>query len=177
MAACTVTYNGNGSTGGTVPVDGLSPYAGPQTITLLTNSGSLVKTGYVFRGWNTSATYLLNCWQPGDHYPLTANTTFYAEWQLPTQAVAGAVDVYDSPGNDPAGNPLTGLAPLGSTIAGTMVSVAGAIVGPRPYRMRGKNGAGDFVEWLAPSIDGSGAFAGVAVTDVVLISIGPILAH
>ncbi len=175
--AIAVTYNGNGNTGGTAPVDGMSPYAGPGLITMLTNSGSLVKTGYVFRGWNTSATYLQNCWQPWDLYPLTVNITFYAEWQLATQTVDGAVDVYDSPGNDPAGNPLTALAYWGATIAGTMVSVNGAIVGPRPYRMRGKNGAGNYVEWLAPNIDGSGAFAGVAVTDVVLLSIGPILAH
>ena len=42
----TVTYNGNGNTGGTVPVDASSPYLQGATVTVLGNTGTLVKTGY-----------------------------------------------------------------------------------------------------------------------------------
>ncbi|WP_238919049.1 InlB B-repeat-containing protein, partial [Clostridium sp. YIM B02555] len=50
----TVTYNGNGNTGGTVPTDSTS-YTSGQTVTAAANSGNLVKTGYTFAGWNTAA--------------------------------------------------------------------------------------------------------------------------
>ena len=46
----TVTYNGNGNTGGTAPTDANSPYAASSTVTVLGNTDSLVKTGYTFDG-------------------------------------------------------------------------------------------------------------------------------
>jgi len=48
-----IIYNGNGSTGGAVPASQTKTYGTP--LTLQTNSGSLVKTGYTFAGWNTNA--------------------------------------------------------------------------------------------------------------------------
>jgi uncharacterized repeat protein (TIGR02543 family) len=53
-ATYTVTYHDNGSTGGTVPVDS-GTYANGATVTVLANTGSLVKSGYAFAGWNTQA--------------------------------------------------------------------------------------------------------------------------
>ena len=50
-----VTYNGNTSTGGGVPLDANSPYAANATVTVLGNTGGLVKTGYSFINWNTAA--------------------------------------------------------------------------------------------------------------------------
>lgn len=78
----TVTYDGNGKTGGTVPTDASSPYAPSSTVTVLGNTGSLVRTGCTFSGWNTAAdgsgtTY------PADgsgSFTITANTTLYAKW-------------------------------------------------------------------------------------------------
>lgn len=49
----TVTYNGNGSTGGTVPL--ASIYNDGANVTVSSNSGALVKDGYAFAGWNTLA--------------------------------------------------------------------------------------------------------------------------
>jgi hypothetical protein len=49
----TVTYNGNGHTGGTVPAT--SSYNDGDTVTVSANSGGLVKTGNTFAGWNTQA--------------------------------------------------------------------------------------------------------------------------
>ena len=51
----TVTYNGNGNTGGAVPLDGTG-YNNGDAVTVLGNTGSLVKTGYTFAGWNTQPT-------------------------------------------------------------------------------------------------------------------------
>jgi hypothetical protein len=44
-----VTYDGNGSTGGSVPVDTTS-YEEGQIVTILGNTGNLVKTHYTFAG-------------------------------------------------------------------------------------------------------------------------------
>jgi uncharacterized delta-60 repeat protein/uncharacterized repeat protein (TIGR02543 family) len=49
-----VTYNGNGSTGGFAPTDSTNYTAGAHVIAA-PNSGSLVRSGYVFAGWNTAA--------------------------------------------------------------------------------------------------------------------------
>lgn len=46
-----VTYNGNGSTGGSTPVDN-NMYQKNTLVTVLDNIGSLKKTGYIFKGWN-----------------------------------------------------------------------------------------------------------------------------
>jgi uncharacterized repeat protein (TIGR02543 family) len=80
-----VTYNGNGNTGGTVPTDATT-YSSGATVTVTTNSGSLVKTGSTFTGWNTAAI------GSGTHYAadgtatftINANTTLFAEWTINT---------------------------------------------------------------------------------------------
>jgi hypothetical protein len=50
-----VTYSGNGNTGGAVPLDALSPHVYHSSVIVLGNSGVLVKAGYTFNGWNTAA--------------------------------------------------------------------------------------------------------------------------
>ena len=72
-----VTYSGNGSTGGTVPIDVGSPYFFGATISVSANSGVLEKTGYKFIGWNTAAD------GSGTSYGATGSTTFV----LPTSDV------------------------------------------------------------------------------------------
>ena len=54
LATFTVTYDGNGNSGGTVPID-KNYYLTGATVTVLGNTGPLVKTGYTFIGWNTQA--------------------------------------------------------------------------------------------------------------------------
>ena len=78
-----VTYNANGATSGTVPIDSSSPYTSGSNVTVLTNSGTLAKTGYTFTGWNTQSN------GQGTHYDakgsnsftILSNTTLYAEWR------------------------------------------------------------------------------------------------
>ena len=76
----TVTYFGNTNTGGSVPVDGSSPYTGGSTVTLLGNSGTLVNTGYQFAGWNTAADGSGTAYVGDDTFTINANTNLYAQW-------------------------------------------------------------------------------------------------
>lgn len=87
----TVTYDGNGSTGGEgVPVDSSSPYDTGSTVTALGNTGNLVRTDngnehYTWAGWNTSnASDATNAthYNAGEQLAnISANTTFYAVWK------------------------------------------------------------------------------------------------
>ncbi|AQR94497.1 beta strand repeat-containing protein [Clostridium saccharoperbutylacetonicum] len=92
----TVTYDGNGNTGGTVPTDSTS-YTGGQTVTAASNSGSLVKTGYTFAGWNTAANGSGTDYAVGSGtFSIVANTTLYAKWTaVPTTYTV----TYDGNGN------------------------------------------------------------------------------
>jgi len=83
-----LTYDGNDNTGGTVPVDGSSPYTSGATVTVLGNNGSLVRTGYTFAGWNTAANGSGNAYDAGATFSMPdANTTLYAQWTANTYTV------------------------------------------------------------------------------------------
>ncbi len=79
---CQITYNGNGKTGGSVPSN-QNDIMYNTTTTVRGNTGTLVKTNYVFTGWNANDS------GTGAHYdagtgtinPTAVTTTLYAEWQ------------------------------------------------------------------------------------------------
>lgn len=76
----TVTYDGNGNTGGSVPTDG-NTYTQGATVTVLGNTGSLVKDGCTFAGWNTAADGSGTTYQPDDTFTMgAADVTLYARW-------------------------------------------------------------------------------------------------
>lgn len=102
----TVTYDGNGSTGGSVPTDSSSPYDTGGTVTVKTNSGSLVKTGATFNGWNTLANGTGTAYAADGTttFTITANTTLYAQWTLNTYAISYS-----------ANSATSGTAPTGQT--------------------------------------------------------------
>lgn len=73
-------YNGNGATGGSAPSDSNS-YAQGQTVTVLGNTGSLVKTGCTFAGWNTKADGSGTTYTQNQTFTMgAANATLYAIW-------------------------------------------------------------------------------------------------
>jgi uncharacterized repeat protein (TIGR02543 family) len=82
----TVTYNGNGNTAGTVPVDPSSPYQSGATVTVLGNTGELSRindgeTSYLFSGWNTKADGSGVDQAEGSTFIMGAsNVTLYAQW-------------------------------------------------------------------------------------------------
>ena len=76
----TVTYNGNGNTGGSVPIDSTN-YAQGQTVTVLGNTGNLVKTSFSFSGWNTQPDGSGTTYSPTQTFIMgAANVTLYAMW-------------------------------------------------------------------------------------------------
>ena len=75
-----VIYDGNGETGGSVPVDNTG-YEADTTVTVLGNTGNLVKTGHTFAGWNTSSDGSGTDYSNGTTFTMGyADVTLYAKW-------------------------------------------------------------------------------------------------
>lgn len=73
-----VTYNGNGSTGGTIPVDSTKYEAG-KTVSVLANT--FTKTAYSFTGWNTKEDGSGTAYAPSATFTMPANdVSLYAQW-------------------------------------------------------------------------------------------------
>lgn len=75
-----LTYNGNGNTSGTAPIDASSPYTSGSMVTVLGNTGSLGKTGYAFAGWNTLANGTGTAYTSVSTFTISANTELFAQW-------------------------------------------------------------------------------------------------
>ena len=82
-----VNYNANGATAGTVPSDGYH-YEPGESVTVLGNTGNLVKTGYTFDGWNTQADGNGTDRAVGSTFSMgSENVTLYAQWTINTYTV------------------------------------------------------------------------------------------
>jgi uncharacterized repeat protein (TIGR02543 family) len=107
ISGLSVTYDGQSQTSGSVPTD-VTPYNSGSNVTVAQNPGNLVKTGYTFGGWSTTA---------GGTSPvaslsnLTSSTTLYAIWTPvapptatpdATSGAAGAAQSINLLGNDSA---------------------------------------------------------------------------
>ena len=106
-----ITYNGNSNTGGSVPAPGSyvtdgAPYA------VLGNTGSLVRAGYTFAGWNTAADGTGTNYPAGvgATYSLPDNVILYAKWQPGTYTVT-----YNGNGATGGATPSNGSFTTGST--------------------------------------------------------------
>ena len=73
----TITYHGNGNTGGSAPSAGV--YENGATATVATK-GSLEKTGYSFTGWNTESDGSGDPYAVGATFPISSNMDLYAQW-------------------------------------------------------------------------------------------------
>ncbi len=77
---CSITYDGNGKTGGAVPTSQTDIVYNTSTI-VSGNVGSLERTGYVFVGWNTAADGTGKFYLPGSTFiPTATSHTLYAQW-------------------------------------------------------------------------------------------------
>ena len=75
----TITYNGNGNTGGTAPT--ATTANGTAANTTLANAGTMTRTGYSFAGWNTAADASGTNYASGlTTYQSSGNITLYAKW-------------------------------------------------------------------------------------------------
>jgi hypothetical protein len=101
----TVTYNGNGATGGSVPTDS-NNYLQGATVEVKGNTGGLSLADYTFAGWNTMSAGSGTSYAGGATFPMgTANVILYAVWALiPTYTVT-----YDGNGADSGYVPTDGV--------------------------------------------------------------------
>jgi autotransporter-associated beta strand protein len=72
----TLTYNGNGSDGGTLP----SPVTQNYNTTTTVAAAGVTLTNYAFTGWNTAANGSGTPYAVSATFTFTANTTLYAQW-------------------------------------------------------------------------------------------------
>ncbi len=76
----TVTYDGNGNSGGNAPIDNTVYTTGMQA-TILTNSGLLVKQGYLFAGWSRTVSFTPeSILMPRDIITIEDSVKLYAVW-------------------------------------------------------------------------------------------------
>jgi len=90
-----VYYDGNGNSGGFVPVDS-NRYTENQTVTVLGNPNNLTLSGFTFIGWNTETDGSGVTYTQGATFNIgSADITLYAMWSAnPTYTVT-----YDGNGN------------------------------------------------------------------------------
>ena len=126
----TVTYNGNGNTGGNVPVDSTN-YLQNQTVTVLGNIGSLTETGKAFKNWNTASNGTGTSYNPGQQFTMgTSNVILYAQW------VTAYAVTYNGNGNTGGSVPVD----PNSYVQGSLVTVLGNTGGLA-------NGTNQFAGW------------------------------
>ncbi|MFN5370320.1 MAG: InlB B-repeat-containing protein, partial [Bacteroidia bacterium] len=162
----TVTFNGNGATGGTMA---------NQTASSATNltANAFTRTGYTFAGWNTAANGSGTAYANSSSFPFTANTTLFAQWTANTLTVT-----YDSQGGSAvsSGTTITGgqiiSAPgtptrVGFTFNGWFVASSGGTAISFPYTHGQTANFTLYAQWTAsggPILDGTtlvGSLSGI----------------
>jgi len=103
-----VHYHANGATSGSVPTDPYH-YESGESVNVLGNTGSLIRDGYIFDGWNTQADGNATNQAESSSFDMgNNNVTLYAKW-------VAVIDIAAIPG---VNVPVTGATPV-STITET----------------------------------------------------------
>lgn len=79
-----ITYDGNGSDGGTVP----TPQPKDHGTAIILSTNVPTRTGYTFLGWGMTSTATAANYQPGDPYSVDGNIKLFAVWQKNTYTVS-----------------------------------------------------------------------------------------
>ncbi len=84
----TVTYYATNAESGTAPVDS-NNYLEGATVTVSGNTGTMIRSGYTFTGWNTAAGGGGASYEAGDQFTIgSSNVSLYAQWTVtPTYTV------------------------------------------------------------------------------------------
>jgi hypothetical protein len=138
----TITYDGNSPDSGSAP----SSQTGNGSVTLASNSGNMVKSGFTFGGWTIAST----TYSAGGSYNLTSNVTAVAIWNAVVVSQPASAPVFA----------LTFLAPTANQGTTPPVMVGSAAVIPGNIGNLTRPGF-IFKGW---SIDGVEYNAGVLVT-------------
>jgi len=78
LSTYTISYDANNATSGTAP--GSQTKTHGVSVTLRTNTGNLIKTGYTFDGWNTNSSGTGTNYPAGGTYTANTSDTLYAKW-------------------------------------------------------------------------------------------------
>ena len=92
-ALYSVTYHGNGNTGGEAPIDTDNPYDSGESVTVK-DKGTLTKTGYSFTGWSLTESGTVN-YQPDASFNIDSDTDLYAVWTINSHKVRYSLTVPD----------------------------------------------------------------------------------
>ncbi|WP_139991757.1 S-layer homology domain-containing protein [Paenibacillus paridis] len=92
-----VTYNGNGETDGDLP-SAETAYVRGTTVSVIGNTGNLVKSGYTFAGWNTLADGTGKSYSASDSFTITASKTLFARWVNATATLASTIGTVSAGG-------------------------------------------------------------------------------
>jgi uncharacterized repeat protein (TIGR02543 family) len=117
-----VTYDGNENTGGSAPTD-TSGHLSGVSVGVLSNSGSLTRTGYTFTGWNTTAGGTGNHYAAGGTLTMpSSDVLLFAEWTPNTELTVTTYTVtYDGNSNTGGSVPTD----ANTYINGASVTVSG----------------------------------------------------
>jgi hypothetical protein len=95
-----VTYQGNGNTGGSVPGDSTA-YLSGAPVTVADNSGFLAKNGFSFAGWNSLADGSGTGYPAGSSFIITTDTVLHTVWVAYTCSAkpSGVISWFQGKGN------------------------------------------------------------------------------
>ena len=152
-----VTYNGNGHTSGTVPVDPSSPYESGATVTVLGNTGGLTRinaegTSYYFTCWNPKADCSGTAQAEGSTFIMgESDVILYAQWKpyaLRDTGPAGGHIFYDK-GSYSDGWRYLEAAPVSTEWTGIQWGSYGTLIGGTLTGIgAGQNNTTTIVTWL-----------------------------
>ena len=161
-----VSFNGNGSTGGSVPANQTKTHG--IDVSVSSNSGSLVKTGYTFGGWNTAANGSGTSYAASATYGVDAGVTLYAKWTASSLTVT-----YDSQGGSAVstGSSVSGgsitSAPVvptraGYVFTGWFTATSGGTAITFPYTHSQTTSFTLYAQWSQASLYGLGSVSKIA---------------
>lgn len=138
----TVTYNGNGNTGGTVPAKQTKYYN--QSLTL--SSSQPTKTGYTFLGWGTSSTATTATYCTGSSH--TTNTTYTSNSAITLYAIwsKNITITYNGNASGSSNVPSSQSTTIYNATTSALFTISSSIPSLTNYK---------FVNWTSNS-DGSG---------------------
>jgi len=91
----TLIYDANGADSGTAPVKQEKQLG--QVVAISDNSGTLARTGYIFKGWNTQADGKGTSYKVKDSYIKDKTLALYAEWWTKITYDANGADTGTAP--------------------------------------------------------------------------------
>lgn len=101
-AGYSIAYDPNGATAGAAPADQTKTHN--ADLILAGNTGSLVKTGHTFNGWNTQADGQGMPYAAGADYTANAAVTLFADWMINQYSVSLSADPSSGGSVSGAGN-------------------------------------------------------------------------